>query len=418
MLKPNGRLRIFVVMGLLALTGVLLLSSCATQPTSSGSVLSLPSKKGPYLLYTGSNESMTVMWQTERTPSFSEISWGPTPSYGHTASTTENSSSKGYHQFSYTITGLSQDTRTFYKVSTELGTYESFFWTPPDPSATSLIFYAYGDTRSNVTEHNKIISRILSDMDAHGVRGTFLLHSGDFALYGLEEGYFEKDFFYQDPPDTRTLESIVPIMYAIGNHDCRSYFNDYSYTASAGGLLRKYWPFSFAPQADRSYYSFEYGPVFVCVLDQYTKTGYATPPDDYQQYNWATAEIASSTKPWKIVMIHEPMWGPKTAPFPADDHGNHLNMQQYYQPVFMNSSVEVVIEGHNHLYARCVTGEVTYVTAGGGGAPLYTPQLDAPDLVTAESTYNFVRFMIAGNVMTAEAMDDTGKVIDSFSVVR
>ena len=412
----KARFYLPIAIGFIGLACVLLLSSCGASPT--GAKVSLPNRKGPYLLYPGTNESMTVMWQTERTPSFSNISWGSSTSYGNDAATTENSSSPGYHQFSYTITGLSPDTKTYYKISTELGTYESFFWTPPDISATSLVFYAYGDTRSDISTHNSIVSRILSDINSNNIHGTFLMHSGDFATYGLDESVLEDQYFYRDPPETRTLESRVPVIYSIGNHDCFTGSNDYSYTASAGNLLRKYWPYQFVPQAGRSYYSFEYGPVFVCVLDQYTKTGYSTPPDDFQQYNWATSEIASSTKPWKIVLFHEPAWSARTDPYPTDGHGNHLNIQQYYHPVFVNSSIEVVVQGHNHFYSRCVTDEVTYLTTGGGGAPLHIPELTAPYLVTAESVHNFVKFRINGNIMTVEAMDDSGSVIDSFNIVH
>jgi Calcineurin-like phosphoesterase/Purple acid Phosphatase, N-terminal domain len=413
--SQNIRLFIPVAAGFI-LTCVLLLSSCAGVPT--GAPISLPTDKGPYLVFTGTFDSMTVMWQTRKTPSFSEISWGPTTSYGNSAVTTENSSSPAYHQFSYTLTGLSPNTRTYYRVSTNFGTYESYFWSAPDPSATSLIFYAYGDTRSNPAEHNVIMTRMQEDMAAHDVQGTFLLHSGDFGHRGLDESILQSQFFYQAPPETRTMESRVPIMYAIGNHDCYTTSQDYSYTSSAGSLLRKYWPYKFLPHPGRSYYSFEFGPVFVLVLDEYTRPGYCTPPDDTEQYNWATSEISATTKPWKIVMFHEPAWGPKKEPFPTDDHGDHLNMQHYYQPVFVNSSVEVVLEGHNHMYARCVTEEVNYVTSAGGGSPLYVPQLDSPCLVTAEAVYNFMRFTITGNIMTAEAMDDQGTVIDTFSVVH
>ena len=413
MAKWNVISYIFIVIGAAAIICVLLFSFYA------GIRGPVKGNKGPYLLYTGSAESMTILWQTERTPAFSKISWGTSESYGNEALTKENSAAPWAHQFSYTITGLLPDTKIYYRVSTDLWSYSSFFWTPRDDHSASLVFYAYGDTRGNEKENNKILSLILKDMNMNNVHGTFLLHSGDFATYGLDERSLEKDFFSRHQPETRSLQARIPVMYAVGNHDCYSTPKGSSPKNTAGGLLRKYWPFRFAPKAERSYYSFQYGPVFVCVLDEYTKPGYCTPPDDPEQYAWAKTKISSSKKPWKVVLTHDPIFGPRIRSYPGDFQGNHLNMQKYYHPLFVDSSVDVVVQGHNPLYARCSKDKVTYLTAaGGGGSPLEVPQLKAPNLITARSAFNFVKFVITGNTMSVEAVDDSGKPIDSFNIVQ
>ena len=396
-----------------AFTCACFLSSCAERPVGAD----IPLPKGPYLLYTGTTESMTVQWQTENTPTFSKIDWGSTTDYGNEVTTTENSSQPGDHQFSYTITGLTPGNKIYYKVSTQFWSYASYFWTPPDPSDTSLTFYAVGDTRVAISTFNQIASLIVKDMDVNGVHGTILLDAGDFATHGMDEGELESNYFFRDPPDVRTLLSRVPVMVTPGNQDC--YYTDERTIGKpfCGGLLRKYWPYRFAPNSERSYYSFECGPLFVCVLDQFTAPGFATPPD-HQQYNWATAEIAAATKPWKLVMFHEPAWSGRDKLYPTDEHGDHTEIQQYYQPVFVSSSVEVVVQGHAHMYAHCVTEEVHYVTTGGAGAFPLAPQLDAPCLVTASEKRQFTKYMISGDVMTVEAIDDTGAVIDRFEIER
>ena len=401
---------------LIATTAAFILTSCGAQPTGGGGSANVPRiRKGPYLLYTGSSESMTIMWQTSTTPTTSEIYWGTSISYSFNAITTENSASSEYHQFSYTISGLTPDSKYFYKISMNIGTYESYFWTPPNPSATNLIFYAYGDSRSNPNMNNTIQRGILDDIIANNIHGTFVIHVGDFAAYGMSESYLDSEFFYRNHSETLSFESIVPVMYCVGNHDCYTKNADYRYEAPAGRLLRKYWPYTFAPTTERSYYSFEYGPVFVCILDQYTKTGYST-PEDAEQYSWATQEIESSTKSWKIAAMHEPAWAARVNPYPGDNHGNHPEIQEYYHPVFRDNTVEVVLEGHNHFYSRCETEEVTYLTVGGGGAPLHIPELSAENLITAESTYQYTKFSVSSNIMTVETFNSAGTRIDSFEV--
>jgi len=79
------------------------------------------------------------------------------------------------------------------------------------------------------------------------------------------------------------------------------------------------------------------------------------------------------------------------------------------------------VQGHVHFYARCATGEVQYLTLGGGGAELTNAlQTDAPAFVTGESyTYHFARFdVVDDNTMNVTVMDRNNRVMDSFTVTQ
>lgn len=143
------------------------------------------------------------------------------------------------------------------------------------------------------------------------------------------------------------------------------------------------------------------------MLDAYT--AYTT---ESAQYSWFKADLAASTKTWKIVMIHEPGWSA---------NGGHLNnttVQTAIQPLLVQYGVAMLLAGHNHYYARANVNGVVHLTVGGGGAPLYTPATGQPNIVTATKACSFGEFTISGNTLTAKIVNNSGATIDTFTITK
>ncbi len=251
-------------------------------------------RKTPYLIYPGNNNSMTVVWQTNKTCMRSMIEWGSTPNCEEgEAEVLENGRGQEDHQFSYAIHNLIPGKRTFYKVMVEDQSFTGSFLTAPDESATSLSFYAYGDTRSHPDIHNALVSKLLSDLGSSpDTRQTFCLHTGDFVTYGLDEIYWDKEFFNIIFSDTLRFLSGLPILGCVGNHEL---YSTTSEQEKGGKLFRKYWPNPLLPDPEHFYYSFDYGPVHIAVLD----TATAEYKEGSAQWNWLQQDLANSKKPWK-----------------------------------------------------------------------------------------------------------------------
>lgn len=408
---------------------VLVVSGCQTiTKTEYVPVQSATFVKGPYLLYPNNNTSMTIMWQTDITPESSTIEWGTTTAYESSAAVTPEST----NLFSYTITGLNPGTRVFYKVTVDVESYASHFFTAPPSSATSLSFYAYGDTRSFLDLppqwQNDVVTAMLQDMAlGESNRQTFVVDSGDLVMWGLSEESWRIDRFNRDFPNLTSFFSKFPTMVTTGNHETYHWWDE-TFTedlANAGKLVRKYYPFSMLADPNRNYYSFDYGPVHFTVLDQYTLLyGISGQGYDWEaanntgQFAWLKQDLQNTTKPWKIVAFHEPAW---TAVQGYGFTGNNLVMQQYYGPVFEQYGVKVVVQGHIHYYSRCATEEIQYLTLGGGGAELEDfVDPSAPAFVTGESqTYHFARFdVLNNNSLKVTVINKDGGVIDSFTVTQ
>jgi len=383
--------------------------------------------KGPYLLYNNDNTSMTVMWQADTTPTTSMIEWGTTESYGQVATldaTSEN-------LYSYEISGLEPATRVYYRVRVDYDTYQSYFRTATTSSATAVSFYAYGDTRSLFdlppAQQNSVLGALFRDLaEAPDDRQTMIINSGDLVMFGLHENSWNEDYFSREYPDMVKFFSMFPAMIAMGNHEAYQWPDllhiDHK---NAGKLLRKYFPLNNLVDSERYYYSFDYGPVHFTVLDQYTlldgvdgRTYSWEAENDAGQFAWLKQDLANTTKPWKIVMFHEPAW---TAKDGFGEFKNNEIMQQYYAPVFVQEGVKVVVQGHVHFYARCATEEIQYLTLGGGGAEMTDRvELNAPDFVTGESyTYHFARFdVVDNNNLNVTVMDRNNRIMDAFTVTQ
>jgi hypothetical protein len=80
--------------------------------------------------------------------------------------------------------------------------------------------------------------------------------------------------------------------------------------------------------------------------------------------------------------------------------------------------VQIVFAGHNHYYARAVVNGVHHITAGGGGAPLYTPVAGQPNIVIMNKTLHYCKIAIDGNSLLCQTVKPDGTLIDSFYVEK
>lgn len=91
------------------------------------------------------------------------------------------------------------------------------------------------------------------------------------------------------------------------------------------------------------------------------------------------------------------------------------NFRKDYQDLIEDNGVNLVIAGHNHFYARNVVNGVTYLTLGGGGAPLVDPK-GGTYVIKKDKENHFARIDISGATMTGSVYNMNNKLIDSFSI--
>lgn len=300
------------------------------------------------------------------------------------------------------LTGLRPGTEYQYQVLPMGGkgaaTMLKMFRTFPE-KADRVTFIAYGDTRSNPKMHRAVAARFAS----HGP--AFILHSGDLVSRGDAPDLWGPQFFL---PLADVIDH-VPLWPALGNHE-----------GAAKNLLRY-----FDLPAGRTWYSFDYGPVHVVVLED-NQEG----PD---VLTWLDADLAASKAPWKITMYHVPSF----------NFGGHRSdaHRLTFLPLLVKHGVDVVVMGHSHLYERFVPlvpvapavgaagGQrpagasrrpISFVTLGGGGAPLHSVagSLPQPVLAKAAKTYHYGVFTVDNETLRMKVLTPEEEEIDALTITK
>ncbi|MCZ9345312.1 metallophosphoesterase, partial [Streptomyces sp. TRM76130] len=192
-------------------------------------------------------------------------------------------------------------------------------------------------------------------------------------------------FLTQTEPVARS----VPWMVTTGNHDMEAWYSPDGY---GGQLARFSLPDSgFDPRTAPGVYSFTYGNVGVVALDA-NDVSYELPANlgvtEGRQTRWLERTLtrlrAAPEVDFVVVFFHHCAYSTST-------HASDGGVRAEWVPLFARHQVDLVINGHNHVYERTDAvkgGEVgrpvpvgewtdptrdgtVYVTAGGGGKELY-----------------------------------------------
>jgi len=342
-------------------------------------------RKAPYLIYNGDNTEMQVLWQLNSIDTCT-IEWGTDTLYALGNDQTYEYGSD--HQHTYTITNLLPITKYYYRITVNQEVHYGTFRSAPDTNATAIKFFAYGDTRTYPYHHGQLAAEIMATYTDDANFQSFIISVGDLVNNGDSESGWDNEFFNPSYPNILEMIANLPYQSCMGNHE------------GAGVLFQKYFPYPF--EAGR-YWSFDYGPAHFAVVDQYTSYGPGS-----AQLTWLENDLASTTKPWKFIYLHEPGWS-------AGGHSNEIPVQLYIQPLCEQYGVSILFGGHNHYYARAVKNGIQHITTGGGGAPLYPPNINYPNILTATMAYHFCKIEIDGGSLNFKAVKTDGTVIDSFA---
>jgi hypothetical protein len=394
-------------------------------------------RKAPYLVFDSNPSTMTVMWQTTGEPDSTSIQWSTDPQFksegGKNSSYGElpvgvDSLGLDENLFSFTIKNLSPDTTIFYRVNVNQKTFAGSFKTPPIASAPEISFYAYGNTRRFPQAHDLVARGIRQDMAQDPARRqTICLHTGDFVTFGMDESYWDSEFFNPNFEHIQKLLASIPLVGALGRHEIARYPWFLPPDDGTGGhFFHKYWPMPMyttrLPKSKDFYYSFDYGQVHFIVLDGFPvrmdqELGFevsANVGPASAQYKWLENELVKSQGRWLVVMINTPLYGPAN---------NDPKVKEFFEPLFQKYGVNLVLQGKNSFYAREDISGIPYVTLGGGGAALMNPwpqsgkpPQDYQGVFALD--YHFARVDVNPEAMAVSVMKPGGLEIDSFTIKR
>ncbi|MDD5264982.1 MAG: metallophosphoesterase [Candidatus Bipolaricaulis sp.] len=168
----------------------------------------------------------------------------------------------------------------------------------------------------------------------------FVLHAGD--LVESPAGDYWDHWFSSFEP----MLLAAPFIPVLGNHEknSRSYYDAFPHPPGAG-------------QNDERWWALHWGDVVVVGLD----TSASRADRILEQQAWAEKELSGPER-HKFVIFHHPVYSSDAY------HGSGYGYETIYHPIFVETGVDLVLNGHAHNYERIVRDDITYLVLGGGGA--------------------------------------------------
>jgi len=281
----------------------------------------------------------------------------------------------------------------------ELASNVGLFCTAPAPGAP-ISFAVLADTQWQ-TEGTNRLELVGNAIAADPTPFDFVLHAGD--VVESPSSYYW-DHWFSSFGEMLLKAPFVPVL---GNHERnhRSYYEAFNLPPGDGKNGEQWW-------------ALHWGDVVVVGLDTNVKKA----TDYTAQQDWARAHL-SGPEPHKFVIFHHPV-------FTSDAyHGTGTFLDRIYHPIFVETGVDVVFNGHSHHYEHIVRDSVTYLVVGGGGA---TPRQTRPDhiqgsdvsveghffytRVTTSSDRIYVETISVAKLLSDGSVAETGETLDAFAL--
>jgi Purple acid Phosphatase, N-terminal domain/Calcineurin-like phosphoesterase len=343
---------------------------------------------------------MTVRWQTSAPVQRPRVRIGLDSTYGQEVAarpvplTTMRADGSRLVQYylAAEVGGLAPGTRYHYQVvhdggaGAEIASEDATFRTAPAAgSASGFRFTAFGD-QGVVGDAPAAMQRLIG-----GLQPSFHLLAGDIAYadrsgHGLATDDLVPErwggYFRQIDPVSRSL----PLMVALGNHEMEALYSPNGY----GGFEARFSMPANGPAGCPGAYSFVHGNVAVVSLDANDVTAEFHANRGYSgggQRAWADQRLrtlrADPDVDFIVAVMHQ-------CAYSTGGHGSDAGVRREFGTLFDAHGVDLVVNGHNHLYERtdpiragrptraAPSGATvhpgqdgtTYVVVGGGGASL------------------------------------------------
>lgn len=130
------------------------------------------------------------------------------------------------------------------------------------------------------------------------------------------------------------------------------------------------------------------------------------------QRDWLEKTLASSKKTWNIVVMHHPVYST------AKNRENTILMEQF-KPIFDKYGVDLVLQGHDHTYARGAVGSQRPVyLLSVAGPKMYDSDSERWMEVAASNTQLYQVIRITNDKIHFSSYKLTGELFDSFELPK
>lgn len=301
--------------------------------------------------------------------------------------------------YSTTLRHLRNDGEYRYRVVTGGKASPWYTFCVPDDTRNSISFLFFGDIQDTIGGKTKTY---ITEAVDHYPDTDMLLFGGDF----IER---PKDLYYEEAfRGLGEVAQTIPSLVVPGNHEYLKY--PIRKLERRFSLVFSYFLNSMI--GENHVYTLQYGDAQIYLLDSNRELPYLI-----TQREWLKKELAQSKARWNIVVLHHPVYSIKSST-------NNLVQRAVFADV-LNDNVDLVLQGHEHAYARMTQHE-----NGKAVPPVYTVshcspkhyriQFDAErfDRYGCGSQY-YQRITISGDTLSMCTYDaNTHELYDEVDIVK
>jgi len=269
--------------------------------------------------------------------------------------------------------------------------------TRPDPFS----FIYFGDAQNHI---QSLWSRSVRAALLHSPGSRFMIHVGDMVESGDSDNEWRQWF-----NAAGWIFAMVPSIPAAGNHE-------YKKRGRSSKSLSPYWlPQFMLPEngvagLKETVYYLDYQGVRIVVLNSNRKLK--------KQARWLETILEQNPNHWTVVVFHHPVHA-------AYYLKNEKELRTIWKPLFEKYEVDLVLQGHEHLYARAV-GQVNNEKQIHG--PVYITSVSGPKMYKSRSSQWADRFgeniqlfqviSVSRNILYYQSLTVTGELYDAFNLLK
>ncbi|MXO65216.1 fibronectin type III domain-containing protein [Altericroceibacterium endophyticum] len=244
-----------------------------------------------------------------------------------------------YHSVEFN--GLSPDTLYAYRVKGGDEEWSEWFQLRTAPEDGPVTFLYLGDAQNDILSR---WSRVIREAFATASDARFIVHAGDLTNKSARDRDWGEWF-----KALSFIHSRIPAIPATGNHEYMKLETDGRVSDRDITMLwRPQFSLPVEESLPRELAELAYDVRYTKDVHVFIIT--STDDDHLQaQADWLDREMSRSDAKWKIVSFHHPI-------FSSSEGRDTPEKRDILLPVFLKHKVDLVLQGHDHTYARGAIG--------------------------------------------------------------
>ncbi len=309
-----------------------------------------------------------------------------------------------YH--SVTLAGLTPKTLYMYRVGQGAHWSEWFHTKTAGTVGDKLSFIYLGDVQSGI---KTLWPRVIRAAYAKMPGANLMLYAGDIVNRGNNDNEWGELFY-----GGSFIHSSIPGMHSPGNHEY----------ARTGDTLSAFWRPQFTlpengPEGlkETCYFTDVQGMRFISINSYRVEE---SDEDLRKQKLWVDSLLRNNPNQWTAVVFHHPFYSIR----PTRDNAR---MRSTFKPLFDKYKVDIVLQGHDHAYARGMH-KIQGATKDEKSGTVYILSVSGPKMsstlqgnwmdVSASYTQLFQLVTVQGNTLGYKSYTAAGELYDSFDLVK